>query len=199
VAAAVNFANWAEAYDVYLKNERPVPPGTYDVKVTKADVGESKAKGDPQISLAMIVLTGPEANRGLRTWITMGEDPNVLGFAFRKLACLGFAPDQLGKLGGIEEGLHWIAGQVVGRQVRVKVKPPVDGGRFPTVDIVDPIPGGTLSADPTVRPGPSSVSPTPAPLAQGPPGPMSSAGPAAHPAPPVAPVPPNLPATEARF
>lgn len=86
----VNFQGIID-YDV------PVEPGAYHVKITKAELKDSKKKGGyPGVNIQATILEGPDVNRKLFCYCTTNPELSEKGFKknfmlFNLLKCLGLA------------------------------------------------------------------------------------------------------------
>lgn len=65
------------------------PPGTYDVKVYKAEAGTT-SKGNKMFTLVYEIVAGPNAGRRVKNWMAMTPDyPGLLKKWFREMAAMG--------------------------------------------------------------------------------------------------------------
>ena len=69
------------------------PAGTYDVKVQKAEA-TTTAKNNKMFVLTYEVVTGPNAGRRVKTWMSITPDyPGLLKKWFREMAAMGLDRD----------------------------------------------------------------------------------------------------------
>lgn len=81
--------NWGALYDSAGEADKPLPNGSYNVEVTKAEAKTTK-NGKPMFSLSAKVLDGPHAGRFVWHNLTVTvENPNAMRMFFLNMAAFG--------------------------------------------------------------------------------------------------------------
>lgn len=158
----------------------PVPDGTYDVEVVKADAVTSST-GKPMIKVQHTIQGGPHNGRKLfDQFVISADNPNALGFFFEHMLAFGLDKTFFAS----NPGLELVAQTLVGRRARAKVgtrtwqnreQNDVQGyspAAGPQVNAPAPVPqagpgapGPTTAASPVPGPGAPDASAAPAPVA----------------------------------
>lgn len=81
--------NFADLYDQAGQGFEPIPDGTYDIEVTKAEAVTSST-GKPMIKVQHKIVGGPHDGRQLFDQFVLSVDnPNALSFFFQHMAAFG--------------------------------------------------------------------------------------------------------------
>lgn len=164
----------------------PIPVGTYNAKVDKAEVVAGNASS--QIKARFIVLDGPMAGKSTYTRLApFKNDGEVNGMFYQQIGALGFPKDspiwqQMEQM-DFDQGLQYLAQQILEKPVimdidhqkyqgetrdNIKRLKPYGGGQVPG----GPVPGASPQA---VPPQPAPQQPTPQPVAPSAPAPAPQA------------------------
>lgn len=164
--------NWNELIEQSKESAQdfePLPNDDYDVEVVGCEAQTSQG-GKPMFSLQLAVVGGPYNNR--RVWdrlVVSAENPNAMGFFFRKCAALGL--DQ--QFFASNPTPETIANALVGKRARVKLGQREYNGRTsnevksyakPSAEAAGPGPSAAVQAAPATGPAPAPA-PSPQPAA----------------------------------
>lgn len=175
--------NFSELMSSAGEGFSPIPEGTYNAQVYKAEAAPSK-KGKAMLRVQFKVLGGPQNDRIVFTNFTISpESPNALGFFFRHMAALGLSGEYFAQNPAMEQ----VAEALVGRQASITVNiEPYQGVPRNQIKDVKPMQGAPAMAAQPVAQAAAPVMPAAPPAAP-------VAPPVAPPAPPAAPAVPAPP------
>lgn len=85
--------NWGQLYDSAGSADDALPPGDYEVEVTKAEAKTSK-NGKPMYAVTCKVVSGPHAKRGVwHNIVVSPENPNAMRMFFLNMKAFGIGED----------------------------------------------------------------------------------------------------------
>ena len=148
--------DWDQAIKDAKEGTDPVPPGSYTVKVEKAEAVKAQSSGSPMIKATLRIVGGPHDGRFV--WTNLVHKPGSPGSAKMfavKVMAFGITAEVLAAQ---KPTMPQVAEMLVGRQAVVDVEIREWQGRMSN-DVKSIKPSATVPSVPSVAPTPT---PTPA-------------------------------------